>query len=198
MDKLKSVQDKLCAGLSGDPDYILDQCGDILSVNEFREIQKQSSALDKMRVLLNIIIQKGEETCLRFIHILGQHKAHYHQLQRLFNPNTAGKDLPGKRALVCTVYTASEPQHALGFNYARITSFLQIVIEVLKDSATQVMMIVIYRATRSNIICWWLQCCYCQTTNKYKRKVCQHEDRNSEWCRTSSIWWAFIFLKYSL
>lgn len=161
MDLLKSEQDKLCMWLSVNPDYILDQCGDILSMNEFREVKKQSSALDKMRVLLKIILQKGGETCQSFTDILRQHQASYQQLQQLFNPNTAGKDLQGKfldTALVCTAYTASEPQHALGFNYARITSFLlflQIVIKFLIDSAAQVLMTImnIYRVTRSNSGC---------------------------------------------
>ncbi|XP_071338592.1 uncharacterized protein [Trachinotus anak] len=90
MDKLQSEQDQLCMWLSDDPDYILDQCGDILSRNEFRQVEKQSSALEKMRALLKMIIEKGKDACQSFFDILRQHQAHYRQLQQLFSPKTQG------------------------------------------------------------------------------------------------------------
>uniref|UniRef100_A0A3Q1FCL8 CARD domain-containing protein n=1 Tax=Acanthochromis polyacanthus TaxID=80966 RepID=A0A3Q1FCL8_9TELE len=90
MDKLKSEQNRLCSWLSEDPEYILEQCGDVLSMNEFREVQKQKCDLDKMRLLLKKIIHKGEETCQSFVDILRQHQAHYPQLQQYFNPHTQG------------------------------------------------------------------------------------------------------------
>lgn len=94
MDKLKSEQDKLCKWLSSDPDYILNEFGDILSRNEFREVENQSDALDKMRMLLKIIIQKGSESCQSFWEILKEHQVHYPQVQQLFHPNTAGSSTP--------------------------------------------------------------------------------------------------------
>lgn len=87
-----SEVDMLCLWLSSDPDYILDQCGDILTINEFREAQMQSSAVDKMRLLLKIIIKKGEDTAQCFLKILRQHQAHYPQLQQFFNPSVEGND----------------------------------------------------------------------------------------------------------
>lgn len=101
MDKLKSEQDKLCLWLSADPDHILKQCGDMLSMNEFLEVQKQSSALDQMRVLLKTIILKGGETCQSFFDILRQHRAHYQQLEQLFSPNTEGKTAVCSSGLHC-------------------------------------------------------------------------------------------------
>lgn len=103
MDKLKSEQDKLCKWLSSDPDYILNECGDILSRNEFREVENQSDALDKMRMLLKIIIQKGSESCQSFWEILKEHQVHYPQVQQLFHPNTAGKALPVKSLQLLSV-----------------------------------------------------------------------------------------------
>uniref|UniRef100_A0A3B4U090 CARD domain-containing protein n=1 Tax=Seriola dumerili TaxID=41447 RepID=A0A3B4U090_SERDU len=97
MDMLKSKQSQLCMWLSADPDYILQQCVDMLSVKEFRDIQKQSSDLEKMRLLLKITIEKGRNACQSFSDILRQHQAHYQQLQQLFSPNAQGKDQSVKR-----------------------------------------------------------------------------------------------------
>ncbi|XP_078142123.1 uncharacterized protein LOC144539851 [Centroberyx gerrardi] len=94
MDTLKSMQDKLCMWLSSDPDYILDQCGDILTMNQFRQAKKPSSAGEKMRMLLQIIIEMGEDTCQRFYDILKQHQAHYQQLQQFFTDNAQGSCRP--------------------------------------------------------------------------------------------------------
>ncbi|XP_071382795.1 uncharacterized protein [Centroberyx affinis] len=94
MDTLKSMQDKLCMWLSSDPEYILDQCGDILSRNQFRKVEQQSSAVEKMRMLLKIIIEMGEDTCQRFYDILKQHQAHYQQLQQFFADNAQGSCRP--------------------------------------------------------------------------------------------------------
>ncbi|XP_040914001.1 uncharacterized protein LOC121194919 isoform X1 [Toxotes jaculatrix] len=90
MDKLKSEQDRLCVWLSCDPDHILQQCGNILTMNEFLEVKNHSSALEKMRLLLKIIIEKGGNTCQSFLDILRQHQAHYPELQQLFSSNTQG------------------------------------------------------------------------------------------------------------
>ena len=83
MDKLQSVQDQLCRALSDDPDYIIDECGDKLTRNEDRKIQKQSSPYEKMKVLLNMIVEKGGETCQWFWDILREHQSHYPQLPQL-------------------------------------------------------------------------------------------------------------------
>ncbi|XP_040914003.1 uncharacterized protein LOC121194919 isoform X2 [Toxotes jaculatrix] len=94
MDKLKSEQDRLCVWLSCDPDHILQQCGNILTMNEFLEVKNHSSALEKMRLLLKIIIEKGGNTCQSFLDILRQHQAHYPELQQLFSSNTQGPPTP--------------------------------------------------------------------------------------------------------
>ncbi|XP_035460555.1 uncharacterized protein LOC118283032 isoform X2 [Scophthalmus maximus] len=90
MDKLKSEQDRLCMWLSDDPDHILQECGNILSLNEFLAIHKQSSAYEKMRELLKIITEKGGDACQSFFDILRQNQACYPKLQQLFSPNTQG------------------------------------------------------------------------------------------------------------
>uniref|UniRef100_A0A665VFK8 CARD domain-containing protein n=1 Tax=Echeneis naucrates TaxID=173247 RepID=A0A665VFK8_ECHNA len=92
MDKLKSKKERLCELLSRDPSYILEQCGDILSMNEFKEVQKQSSAPEKMSMLLKIIIEKGGDHCETFWDILRQHQNHYGQLPQLLCSSTQGKD----------------------------------------------------------------------------------------------------------
>ncbi|KAL7384997.1 hypothetical protein ABVT39_013214 [Epinephelus coioides] len=94
MDKLESAQHNLCMWLSSDPDYILEKCGNILLMTEFREVQRQSSALDKMKVLLKIIMQKGGDTPQHFLDILKQHQSHYQHVPQLFNPNTEGSPTP--------------------------------------------------------------------------------------------------------
>lgn len=116
MDKLKSAEDKLCAWLSTDPDHILDQCGDILSRNEFRMVEKQSSASDQMRVLLQTIIQKGEKTCESFFDILKQQQGHYPQLQQLFKPDTAGSSTPTMYADGSSIVTATKISNLKGKN----------------------------------------------------------------------------------
>lgn len=78
--------------LSDDPDHILQECGNILSLNEFLAIHKQSSAYEKMRELLKIITEKGGDACQSFFDILRQNQACYPKLQQLFSPNTQGKD----------------------------------------------------------------------------------------------------------
>ncbi|XP_033473436.2 uncharacterized protein LOC117251341 isoform X1 [Epinephelus lanceolatus] len=106
MDKLESAQHNLCMWLSSDPDYILEKCGDILSMNEFREVQRQSSALDKMKVLLKIIMQKGGDTPQYFLDILKQHQSHYQHVPQLFNPNTESSPTPTVFADGSSVVTA--------------------------------------------------------------------------------------------
>ncbi|XP_029967326.1 uncharacterized protein LOC115402859 isoform X2 [Salarias fasciatus] len=85
MERLKSEQSRLRAWLSEDPDHIVDQCGDILSMNQCKEVQKQTSASEKIRVLLEIIINKGEGTCQSFIDILELNRDHYRDLQQFFS-----------------------------------------------------------------------------------------------------------------
>ncbi|XP_070694614.1 uncharacterized protein [Pempheris klunzingeri] len=125
-DKLKSGQDKICSWLSADPDHILKQCGEILSMNEFLEVQQQSSALDKTRVLLKIIIQKGGESCQTFFEILRQNQAHYQQLQQLFHPNTEESPTATVVADGSSVVTARE------ITNTRATS-LNMKIETVRD-----------------------------------------------------------------
>lgn len=83
-DKLNSQLNRLCVWLSSDPEYILEHCGDILSVNEYKKVIKQSSGSEQMRELLEIIIQKGENTCQNFIDTLRKHQGHFSQLKQFF------------------------------------------------------------------------------------------------------------------
>ncbi|XP_076731407.1 uncharacterized protein LOC101472163 isoform X2 [Maylandia zebra] len=83
-DKLNSQLNRLCVWLSSDPEYILAHCGDILSVNEYKKVIKQSSGSEQMRELLEIIIQKGEDTCQNFIDTLRKHQGHFPQLKQFF------------------------------------------------------------------------------------------------------------------
>ncbi|KAM7407805.1 hypothetical protein PAMA_003526 [Pampus argenteus] len=106
MDTLLSDVDKLCTWLSSDPDYILDQCGDILTRNEYKEVEKQSGALDKMETLLKIM-QKGEEKAQSFFEILKQHQAHYPQLQQFFKASE-GSSAPSQFADDNSVITTRE------------------------------------------------------------------------------------------
>ncbi|XP_035460554.1 uncharacterized protein LOC118283032 isoform X1 [Scophthalmus maximus] len=108
MDKLKSEQDRLCMWLSDDPDHILQECGNILSLNEFLAIHKQSSAYEKMRELLKIITEKGGDACQSFFDILRQNQACYPKLQQLFSPNTQGSHNPTVVAVGNSVVTARE------------------------------------------------------------------------------------------
>lgn len=54
MDRPKSGQDRHCEWLSSYPDFILSKCDGILFMNEYREIEKQSRALEKISMLLKI------------------------------------------------------------------------------------------------------------------------------------------------
>ncbi|KAM7380841.1 hypothetical protein PAMP_004113 [Pampus punctatissimus] len=107
MDTLLSDVDKLCMWLSSDPDYILDQCGDILTRNEYKEVEKQRSALDKMETLLKIM-QKGEDKAQSFLEILRQHQAHYTQLQQFFKASAEGSSAPSQFADDNSVITTRE------------------------------------------------------------------------------------------
>ncbi|XP_028993126.1 uncharacterized protein si:dkey-10c21.1 [Betta splendens] len=79
LDKLRKEQPRrLCELLSNDPDYILEECGDLLSMNEYRQIEKQTCALQKMNLLLSKVKQQ-EETCQSFDAILRKHGDHYQQ-----------------------------------------------------------------------------------------------------------------------
>lgn len=88
-DKLNSQLNRLCVWLSSDPECILEHCGDILSVNEHKKV-KQSSGSEQMRELLEIIIQKGENTCQNFIDTLRKHQGHFPQLKQFFVTETEG------------------------------------------------------------------------------------------------------------
>ncbi|XP_056245594.1 uncharacterized protein si:dkey-10c21.1 [Seriola aureovittata] len=114
MDMLKSRQSQLCMWLSDDPDYILEQCEDMLSMKEFRDIQKQSSDLEKMRLLLKITIEKGRDTCQSFSDILRQHQAHYQQLQQLFSSNAQGSQAPTVEADSSSVVSTREITNITG------------------------------------------------------------------------------------
>ncbi|XP_034077421.1 uncharacterized protein LOC117549532 [Gymnodraco acuticeps] len=108
MDKLESVKARLCTWLSEDPDFILTKCGNMLLMNEFREAQKQSNALEKMEVLLSIIITKGDDTCHSFLDILKENQAHYKQLKQIFNPAPQKSAAPTAHADSCSVVTIRE------------------------------------------------------------------------------------------
>ncbi|KAM9709575.1 uncharacterized protein ACNS7B_023829 isoform 2-T2 [Menidia menidia] len=92
MDKLRSELDSLSVWLSEDPDYIIDECGDILTVNEYKEVKKQANASDKMKMLLNTIIDQGGDTCRSFLDILKKSQEHYPQLEQFFNPRSHGSN----------------------------------------------------------------------------------------------------------
>lgn len=130
MDKLKSVQDKLCLCLSTNPDFIIDKCGDILTRNESLKIEKQNSGLEKMRALMKIITGKGDDVCQTFLGILKQHQTRYEQLPQLF---TQGKDQSVK-----IIITSSDRQHHRGY-----------------DIYVYIFLFCIYRSTSSNSVCCW-------------------------------------------
>ncbi|XP_033990576.1 uncharacterized protein LOC117485976 isoform X1 [Trematomus bernacchii] len=108
MKKLESVKARLCTWLSEDPDFILTKCGNILLMNEFREVQERSNALEKMEVLLSTIIKKGDDTCQSFLDILEENQAHYQQLKQLFNPAPQKSAAPTAHADSCSVVTMRE------------------------------------------------------------------------------------------
>lgn len=89
-DKLNSQLNRLRIWLSSDPKYILEHCGDILSVNENKKVIKQSSGSEQMRELLEIIIQKGEDICQNFIDTLRKHQGHFPQLKQFFVTEAEG------------------------------------------------------------------------------------------------------------
>ncbi|CAI5656759.1 unnamed protein product [Oreochromis niloticus] len=93
-DKLNSQLNRLCVWLSSDPEYILEHCGDILSVNEYKKVIKQSSGSEQIRELLEIIIQKGEDTCQNFIDTLRKHRRHFPQLKQFFVTEAEGNTKP--------------------------------------------------------------------------------------------------------
>ncbi|KAM4559418.1 uncharacterized protein PAE49_013832 [Odontesthes bonariensis] len=112
MDKLRSEQDRLSIWLSSDPDYIFDQCGDILTMNECKEVQKQTNATEKMAKLLKIIIDKGGNTCQSFLDILRQNQGRYQQLQQFFNSPIHSSTTPTvfadkNSAVTCRKFTSS-------------------------------------------------------------------------------------------
>ncbi|XP_026231572.1 uncharacterized protein LOC113172764 [Anabas testudineus] len=110
-DMLNAVKDRLWQWLSSDPGFILNHCERILFMNEYREIERQSSALEKMQLLLKIIIEKGDDSCQSFVDILRIHQAHYWQLQQFFKPNTQGSSSPTVVADGGSVVTAREMEN---------------------------------------------------------------------------------------
>ena len=81
--------DKLAKLLSSDTDFILDKCEDMLSMKKGKEIEKQKTPMDKMKLLLKTI--KGDEaTKCKFCDILREHQAHYPSLQQELKSGAQG------------------------------------------------------------------------------------------------------------
>lgn len=78
--------------LSHDPDHIISQCEGILLMKDSREIEKESDPREKVKVLLQIIIAKGEDDCQSFFDILEKQQEHYEQLKQIFCPDVRGRD----------------------------------------------------------------------------------------------------------
>ncbi|XP_038138851.1 uncharacterized protein LOC119782120 [Cyprinodon tularosa] len=93
MERLKSYQDQLTGWLSADTEHILNKSGDILSVNEYKDIIKKPSE-EQMICLLRTIIEKGEETCEKFTEILKKNQDHYHQLKEFFSCSLKDSAVP--------------------------------------------------------------------------------------------------------
>ncbi|XP_014900635.1 uncharacterized protein LOC106955145 isoform X1 [Poecilia latipinna] len=87
MERLQSQQDKLSQWLSADSGHILDECGDILSVNELKKITGQPKE-EQMSLLLKLIISKGADACEAFTDILRRNQGQYHQLQQFFRSSS--------------------------------------------------------------------------------------------------------------
>lgn len=51
--------------LPGDPDHILKECGNVLSMNECLEVQQRSGALEETRGAFENSDRKGKETPVR-------------------------------------------------------------------------------------------------------------------------------------
>uniref|UniRef100_A0A3B5M632 Family with sequence similarity 171 member B n=1 Tax=Xiphophorus couchianus TaxID=32473 RepID=A0A3B5M632_9TELE len=77
--------------LSADSAHILNECGDILSVNEHKKITEKPKE-EQMSLLLEMIIRKGPDTCEAFMDILRSNQGRYHQLQQFFSSSSDGQE----------------------------------------------------------------------------------------------------------
>ncbi|XP_032424726.1 uncharacterized protein LOC116723733 [Xiphophorus hellerii] len=127
MELLQSQQDNLSLWLSADSAHMLNECGDILSVNEHKKITEKPKE-EQMSLLLEMIIRKGPDTCKAFMDILRRNQGRYHQLQQFFS--SSSDDLPvtsmfadensvvtsrtlrniNTKSLTCNVETVSSPR----------------------------------------------------------------------------------------
>ncbi|XP_054908875.1 uncharacterized protein LOC129374455 isoform X2 [Poeciliopsis prolifica] len=87
MELLQSQQDQLSLWLSADSAHILNECGDILSVNEYKQIAEQPKG-EQMSHLLKVIISKGPNSCEAFMDILRRNQGWNHQLQQFFRSSS--------------------------------------------------------------------------------------------------------------
>ncbi|CDQ75016.1 unnamed protein product [Oncorhynchus mykiss] len=88
MEFLKSKQTELVQWLSTDPEYIIEKCEDILSVEQGKAVSSQATAAEKICLLLNEIMKNGEGAREKFNEILQKEKARYPGLQQHFSKNT--------------------------------------------------------------------------------------------------------------
>lgn len=69
MDFLESKKEELCKCLSNNPDNIIEQCGNILTINDLKDLNKESTAEKKSSILLSKFVKMGEK-CQAFKDIL--------------------------------------------------------------------------------------------------------------------------------
>ncbi|XP_041858298.1 uncharacterized protein si:dkey-10c21.1 [Melanotaenia boesemani] len=150
MDKLRSEQEKLSMWLSSDPDYILEQCGDILSINEWKEVQKQTAALQKTNKLLNIIIHKGGDTCQSFLEILRENEGRYQDLHQFFHPTTQGSTPPTVFADNSSAVTAREIKNLTAKD---LTTTIEIESKPGGNPPRKAALQVTYTANNGSLIC---------------------------------------------
>uniref|UniRef100_A0A4W5R6L2 Poly [ADP-ribose] polymerase n=1 Tax=Hucho hucho TaxID=62062 RepID=A0A4W5R6L2_9TELE len=94
MEFLKSNKTELGQLLSTDPEYIIENCEDILSVKQGKAVSNKATAAEKICLLLDEIMKKGEDSCVQFIEILKKEKEHYPGLQQHFSKNTQVSSSP--------------------------------------------------------------------------------------------------------
>lgn len=91
MEFLNSKKTELVQCLSTDPEYIIGKCEDIISsFKQGKDVSNQATAAEKIDLLLDEIMKKGEGSCEEFIEILKKEKEHYPGLQKHLKKNTQG------------------------------------------------------------------------------------------------------------
>lgn len=95
MEFLKSKKTELVQCLSTDPEYIIGKCEDIISsFKQGKDVSNQATAAEKIDLLLDEIMKKGEGSCEEFIEILKKEKEHYPGLQKHLKKNTQVSSSP--------------------------------------------------------------------------------------------------------